>query len=61
METKIINQTTLTWTDNGQTESIVLKDNSENEEFLDICLGDCKVSIPKATIYELRLALAKYE
>lgn len=61
METKTINQTTLTWSDKGQTESIVLRDNSENYEFLDISLGDCKMSIPKATIYELRLALAKYE
>lgn len=61
METKIINQTILTWTDNGHTDSIILRDNQENDDFLDIRLGDCNISIPKATIYELRIALSKFE
>jgi hypothetical protein len=61
MDIKTLNQTALTYTLNGETEEIVIKDNVENQDFIDLKLGDCQVTFPKAAIYELRLALQRYE
>lgn len=61
METKIVNSSTLTYEVDGEKESIVVKDNSDNQDWIDIQMGECRVSVPKAVIYELRLVLSKYE
>lgn len=61
IDIKTINSTKIQYQLNGDTEEIIVKDNLDNQNFTDIQMGDCVVSLPREIIYELRLVLSKYE